>query len=534
MPGRIYFSGTLRYKKSHSRFSNESPDRIKILHNILLNSKLNLNTAERGLGMYFLIVLLLCVSIGKSMTFDQYFIDKTMRIDYYHTGSATNEVCAVDRIYQVDRWAGNLNNCIDRFDNGAYYIKILDAMTGDLIFSKGFDSIFKEYKTTERGIKGINRTYHETALIPFPKKKIVFSLHMRKRDNSLEEVFREEIDPDSVDVIREEKQNPAVRVFHPVVNGDIHRKVDIVVLGEGYTGNEVQKFEKDLQRFVKVFFMPEPYTSNVKSFNISGVLLPSVESGVDEPRANIFKNTALNASFNSLGSERYLLTEDNKTMRDIAGNVPYDALFIMVNHARYGGGGIYNTFCTFTSDNQWYEYLLLHEFGHSFAGLADEYYTSETSYNDFYPAAIEPCEPNITALLDKDNVKWKSLLDKGIAVPTPWEKEAFDRMDLVWQKERKLLNNKIAQLKRERAQPEKIKQAQEEYEKVSRDHANKMDTYLESSKYFGKVGVFEGAGYASTGLYRPMIDCIMFSKGNKPFCKVCEKAIKKVIDYYCD
>jgi hypothetical protein len=457
------------------------------------------------------------------MSFDHYFVDKTMRIDYYHTGNAKSEVCAIDRIYQYGQWAGSVNNCIDHFDNGAYYIRIYDAKANTLIFSKGFDSIFKEYKTTDRGLKGINRTYHETAMIPFPKNKIVFSLLMRQKDSRLDEIFREEIDPDSVD-----------NIFRPVMNGDIHHKVDIAVLGEGYTVSEIKKFESDLDRFIHVFFATEPYASCQESFNIYGVLLPSVESGVDEPRSNSFRNTALNASFNALGSERYLLTEDNKSMRDIAGHVPYDALFIMVNHTRYGGGGIYNTFCTFTSDNQWYDYLLQHEFGHSFAGLADEYYTSETAYNDFYAAGIEPCEPNITALLDKNNVKWQSFLNQGIAVPTPWEKEAFDKMDRAWQQERRALNNLIFQLRKKRANPVEIQALQEKYEQLSRDHAQKVDAYLAASKYSGQVGVFEGAGYVSQGLYRPMIDCIMFSKGKKPFCRVCEATIKKVIGFYCE
>jgi hypothetical protein len=506
------------------------------LHNILKNSKIRFKPSLWGIGMYFLFIFLLIFPgcAGNDMSFDSYFIDKTMRIDYYHLGHAETEVCALDRIYQYGRWAGSLTQCIDTFDNGAYYIKIFDRENHKLIYSKGFDCIFKEYKTTKEGLSGINRTYHESAIIPYPKNKIIFALFRREKDNTLKEVFQEAIDPDSVDIIRDESANSAVIVYKPVINGDIHKKVDIAVLGEGYTISETKKFESDLNRFIQVFFAKEPYISYRESFNIYGVLLPSVESGVDEPRANIFRKTALNASFNALGSERYLLTEDNKALRDIAGHVPYDALFIMVNHSRYGGGGIYNSFCTFTSDNQWYEYLLHHEFGHSFAGLGDEYYTSETAYNDFYQKDIEPCEPNITALLDKNNVKWKSLLNEGIAIPTPWEKEPFDIMDLAWQKERRVLNDQIAQLKKNRAQPAEIQALQYTYERISREHAQKVDTYLEASKYFGMVGVFEGAGYISQGLYRPMIDCIMFSKGKKPFCRVCEQTIKKVISFYCE
>jgi len=258
----------------------------------------------------------------------------------------------------------------------------------------------------------------------------------------------------------------------------------------------------------------------------------TADSGIDEPRAGYYKHTSLNATFNSLGSERYLLTEDNRAVRDIAAVVPYDAICIMVNHNRYGGGGIYNLFCTFTTDNQWSDYLLVHEFGHSFAGLADEYYTSETVYSDFYPQGVEPLEANITALLDKSSIKWKPFLTPGIEIPTPWEKESFDKMDLKWQKQRRELNNKTARLKRMNAQNEQIKEAEHEYAEKDRQHANNVSDYMKKSKYVGKVGAFEGAGYASRGLYRPMLDCIMFSKGNKPFCKVCAAAISDVIRIY--
>jgi len=177
---------------------------------------------------------------------------------------------------------------------------------------------------------------------------------------------------------------------------------------------------------------------------------------------------------------------------------------------------------TFTAplplDNQWYEYLMLHEFGHSFTGLADEYYTSQVAYNEFYPRGIEPVEPNITALLNPKDVKWKKLLTPGTAVPTPWEKEEFDRFDLAYQKVRQELNERIARMKREGAPKDEVTKLEAESEKLSLEQGKKVEEFLARSKYAGKVGVFEGAGYASTGLYRPAVDCIMFTKGAKPYC----------------
>jgi hypothetical protein len=323
-----------------------------------------------------------------------------------------------------------------------------------------------------------------------------------------------------------------VKVRRSLDNGDPHVHADVAIIGEGYTAKEEKKFWSDLERFTKVFFHQEPCKSQKDRFNVYGVFQASEESGCDEPRHGVFRNTTLGATFNSLGSERYLLTEDNKRLRDVAGQVPYDALYIMVNHHRYGGGGIYNFFCVYTADNQWSEYLMVHEFGHSFFGLADEYYTSATAYDDFYPKGYEPAEPNITSLLDPANVKWKDLLAHGIEVPTPWEKADYDTQDLAWQETRRSLNDRIAALRKGGAPEAEVKAAEAEYDTRDREHANAMHEYLSASKFAGKVGAFEGAGYAATGLYRPSVDCIMFTKAQKQFCPVCAAAMVEIIDWY--
>jgi len=473
------------------------------------------------------------LSAQPQVEFDKYFVDKTMRIDYFHSGDAQEELITLDRVYDQGIWAGSLKNLIDDYDPGRYFVKIYDSSSGKLIFSKGFDSYFSEYKTSDPALKGIKRTYHESALIPYPLNKIKFTVEIRNRDNSLRPLFSQEIDPAGIDIIRESLIG-GVKVFELVRSGDPHAKVDVAFIAEGYTQTEEAKLRADLDRFVGVFFKLEPYKTYKDRFNIYGVFEPSLESGCDEPSHGSFKNTALNSSFDALGSERYLLTEDNKSLRDIAAHVPYDALFIMVNHKRYGGGGIYNLYCTFTTDNQWYEYLMLHEFGHSFAGLADEYYTSDVAYNEFYPKGVEPTEPNITALLDPENLKWKALATPGIEIPTPWEKEDFDKMDNAYQKVRREINEKIAKMKREKAPQTEIAKVEEESERLSRENGERVDEYLQKSKFWGKVGAFEGAGYSAKGLYRPMVDCLMFTKGAKPFCKVCEQAVLRVIEHYSE
>jgi hypothetical protein len=481
----------------------------------------------------FAAVIAGCARAQKGPAFDAWFVDKTMRVDYFHTGNAAAETFALDQVYDQGLWAGSRAHLIDPFNLGRYTVKVFDDATGTLIFSKGFDSYFGEYKTSEGGIKGVARTYHESALLPYPKKPVRFTIEAKDRTNVASTVFSRTIDPAAMTVIRE-RLIPGVKVVEAVKSGEPRRKVDVAIIAEGYTAEEEAKFEADLARFAGVFFMLEPYASHRDKFNISGVFKPSAESGCDEPSHGSFRSTVLNSTFDSLGSERYLLTEDNKSLRDIAAHVPYDALYIMVNHKRYGGGGIYNLYCTFTTDNQWYEYLFLHEFGHSFTGLADEYYTSDVAYNEFYPAGVEPAEPNITALLDPAKPKWKSLLSPGVGVPTLWEKAAFDDMDNAYQNVRREVNGKIARMKREGAAAAEIARAEEGSERLSREHADKVDAFLKASKFWGQVGVFEGAGYAAKGLYRPQLDCLMFTKGTKPFCRVCEAAVLRTILHYTD
>jgi hypothetical protein len=467
------------------------------------------------------------------VVFDDVFVDATLRVDTYHTGNAAEETVTLDRVFRQGSWAGSLCHLTDRFGVGRYLATVVDPVTGVVLFSKGYDSYFGEYRTTAAAEKGVQRTFQESVLIPCPKKTVRFSLSVRQRDGALREIFATDIDPSATSVVQA-PLDAGVTVVEAAHGGDPHVKVDIAVLAEGYTAAQEKKFRADLARFVKLFFSQEPYASHKGSFNIAGVFKPSQESGCSEPSWGVHRNTALGASFDALGSERYLLTEENRRMRDIAAHVPYDALFIMVNSARYGGGGIYNLYCTFTADNQWSSYVFLHEFGHSFGGLADEYYTSSVAYNDFYPKGVEPDSPNITALLDPANLKWKALVTPGTPIPTPWEKADFDTMDLAYQKVRETLNGTIAAAKRAGAPRAEVEKMQDESERLALEHAVKVDAYLAKSRFVGQVGAFEGAGYASVGLYRPMLDCIMFSKGAKPFCKVCQQALLRVIEHYAD
>jgi hypothetical protein len=298
--------------------------------------------------------------------------------------------------------------------------------------------------------------------------------------------------------------------------GDPATKVDLLVLGDGYTAAERPKFEKDARRFMEALFSTSPFSEHRKDFNVWGLCPAAEESGVSRPSSGIYRRSPVGATYDTFGTERYVLTTENRALRDVASFAPYEFIEILVNGQTYGGGGIFNQYATVAIDNLWAGYVGVHEFGHQFAALADEYYTSDVAY---LPAEkkTEPWEPNATALLDPANLKWKDLVAVGTPVPTPWDKEEFDRFERDIQRQRKEL--------RAAGRPEA------EIDELFRKEREKEDAMLGSQKYTGKVGAFEGANYEAKGYYRPEVDCIMFTRHNK-FCAVCRRAIERVIGMY--
>jgi hypothetical protein len=461
-------------------------------------------------------------------SFEDHFEDATLRIDFHHTGNAKEEIVSVDRMYRQGVWAGPIDALTDPFPYGGYLVEARDTKSGGLLYSRGFDSYFGEYRTTAVAAEGRMKTYHETVLLPFPKRPLEVSFTARRRDGTTIALTTFVVNPDSVD-ISNESPTPRATVVEAHIAGEPHAVLDIVILGEGYTEDGATTFTADLSHAAETLLSHPPYSTHRDRISVRGVMVPSPESGCDEPTRGVYRSTPVGASFNSLGSERYLLTEDNRAMRDIAANVPYDALIIMVNHERYGGGGIYNLFCTFTAHSEWADYLLLHEFGHSFAGLGDEYYSSSVAYNDFYKRGREPEEPNITALLDPEQLKWRDLVDPSTEIPTPWEKDAYDREDAAYQAERKEFHEALAEASRSGAPAATIAEIEDREVRHAAIHSQWAKEYLAKSRWAGKVGAFEGAGYSATGLYRPTLDCLMFSRRVQPFCPVCERAVEAMI-----
>ena len=481
-----------------------------------------------------LLILLPGWLLGQSISFDTYFIDRTMRIDYYHTGDAAEEEVTLDQIYEQGSWAGSLKNLIDPFNNGGYIYKVYDVFSNRLIYSFGFNSYFEEYQTTNPAIEGVSRTYHESALIPYPKSKVRFVIEKRDKHHIPYPVFSNTIDPESIDILREGVPEYAT-VLEIHKSGDPHEKVDFVWIAEGYTQDELSVFEEDVEHLKKLLFGMAPYKKHKRKFNIHGVFKPSMDSGIDEPRQGVYRRTAVDASFNALHLERYVLTENNKAYRDLAAHVPYDGLYILVNSDRYGGGGIYRFFGITTTHDVRSDGVFLHELGHSFAGLADEYYTSDVAYNDFYPPGVEPLEPNITALLDPDNVKWKALLSPGIEIPTNYGKESFDSLTAERNTIRKQIREKLEAMEKAGSSEEEITVVTDSFQENLEEIRNRLSELQdEFASLEGKVGVFEGAGYSATGLYRPQLDCLMKSTSRDYFCRVCQVAIERMIRFYSE
>jgi hypothetical protein len=337
----------------------------------------------------------------------------------------------------------------------------------------------------------------------------------RDTDNAFREVWSLLVDPEDMFVDRSKPASPGP-LLEIEKNGDSATKVDFLILGDGYTAGERGKFEQDARRLTELLFQTSPFRERRRDFNVWALCPPALESGVSRPSSGIHRRSPLGTTYDAFGSERYVLTFDNRAFRDIASFAPYEFVEIVVNQRTYGGGGIFGLYGTVAADSAEAPYVFVHELAHHFAALADEYYTSPVAYS---PPAIktEPWEPNVTALLDPKRLKWKDLVEEETPLPTPWQKEEFEKHSREFQERRARL--------RAEGRPE------EEMEALFREVRRFEEQLFEQEKYFGKVGAFEGAMYEAKGYYRPEADCIMFTR-SPAFCRVCRRAIERVIDFY--
>ena len=418
------------------------------------------------------LALWLCVSVGAlaQHSFDDNFNGKRLRIDFALSGNNETQAAALIQVREEPTWDGPRTNLIEPFDLGGYLLEAYDKVEGRKIFSRSFSTLFEEWRTTEQAQRE-TQSWTNSIVMPFPKRPVSLVLLGRNRSTNMKDTLMAwDVDPASIFIDRGKLKEH--QVVDLQIKGVSSGKIDLVFLAEGYTITEKEKFYSDAGRFTEALFDTPPFDKCREDFNVRAVFVESEDSGTDFSGKGIFKHTAFNSGFYTFGTDRYLTTPDMKAIRDAVWNVPCDAVFILVNTEVYGGGGMYNFYAMGSADNARTLQVFVHEFGHSFAGLADEYFSSETAYDSFYNLQYEPWEPNITTLVDFDK-KWKDMLPAETPVPTPL-----------------------------------------------------------TAPYKEKLGVFEGGGYLSKGIYRPVDRCMM--RDMSPFCPVCSRAILRMVDFLSD
>jgi hypothetical protein len=486
-----------------------------------------------------LLMMVMCLATvlnGQQINFATFFEDRTFRIDFYITGNAQSQEVVFDNLRAEGRWAGNPQQLIDETGRGAYRSELVDLASGRLIFACEFVSLFAEYAITPPALNGQIKAVHHSILTPQPKAKVRWILKRRSLENLWMVFHSQELDPASHDVHHEPLPTD-VRVVDQLISGDPKNNVDLAWLAEGYTKEQFDQFKADLDRFTEVLFSVDPFRSNKDKFNIRGVFRASQDTGLDDPANGHFARTACHATYRTLGMDHYLGTEANTVYREIASVVPYDAILIMVNDKGYGGNGIYNYFTMFTAGSQASAVVFLHEFGHGFGGLADEYYgdaSSALTASEYYKTGIEPYEPNVTALLEPENIKWGNLLTPGITIPTPWGQEELDSLDKKLYAVSRIARAVLDSLKQAGADQETVNKISSLWQsKRRKQFAISQERRLYwIQKLKDQVGVFEGAAHMSKGFYRPAMECLMNHMIEKEFCPICQKAFEDRIRYY--
>lgn len=419
----------------------------------------------------FAFVVLAVNALASEPVFETYFENKTLRVDYILSGDANSCNVLLNELSSLPQWVGRRHNLDKLALEGVGNVKMTDLSTGEVIYRTSFSSLFSEWQETDEA-KALKRGYEHTVLMPFPKSKVKITIEMNNKRRETVASFSHIVDPTDI-LIHKKGENHVNKYTYLHKGGSPEECIDVAIVGEGYTAKEMKLLRKDAKRAVEMILSVEPYKSSAKKFNFVLVETPSVDSGVSVPLKNDWKNTPFGSHFSTFYSDRYLTTTHVKSIHDALAGVPYEHIVILANTDVYGGGGIYNDYMLTTAHNKLFSYVVVHEFGHSFAGLADEYFYegSDDIFSDTYPQDVEPWEQNITTLVNFES-KWKDMLN-GAPIPTPKD---------------------------------------------------------DKDKY--AVGVFEGGGYAVHGVYRPAFNCRMRVNNVPEFCPVCERATQRMIDFY--
>lgn len=425
--------------------------------------------AATSLLVTALLILVGNVRVEAQIDFDKWFTNKALRIDYFLAGNSNSENFYLDELKYEPYWSGSHTQTIDTLNLGSYMVEVRDKNTQKLLYTKGFCTLFQEWQTIEEA-KTISRAFEQVTRIPFPKQEVVVTFKSREKSGLFINLVTLEIDPASIYISHNQ---PAIHPVSKILNSGNHNdKLDISFIAEGYTAEQMEKFRNDVTKLSEYLFSQEPFSKHKNSINIWAIESPSEAEGPTNPGKNIWNKTAVNSSFYTFGIDRYLTTTKFKMVMDAAASAPTDMVYVLVNTNKYGGGGIYNHYNVTSSDHPLTNEVFIHELGHGLAGLADEYYTSDVAYQDFYNLSVEPWEPNITTMVNF-KAKWADMVSESTPIPTP-------------------------------ANP----------------------------KYSNTIGAYEGGGYMSKGIYRPYINCRMHSNDADGFCPVCQRAISKVITTY--
>jgi hypothetical protein len=415
------------------------------------------------------ITILFLLTILNSFSQDEtnkYFEEGSLRFDFEFVGNADTFWIVPNQTKVLKNFVGNQLSSNDDRDFGVFRFNVFDVPSGKKIFQRGFSPIFQEWLATPEATKR-NRSFYQALYFPIPVNNVIVGIEIRDRKNEWRKIFSDTI------YLNDRWIKTEMATSFPIdtiqFSGSSSEKIDIAILSEGYTQSELGKFSADTRKMVDTLLNSMPFKNYRDRFNFYAVKVPSEESGSDIPDQKIFKNTAFNSSWDTFESERYLTTFDLKSVCDAVDGISWDHLIVLVNSDRYGGGGFYNFMSISSVDNKRSPHVFIHEFGHSFAGLGDEYYNTSDSLSADYLKGVEPWEPNLTTLVKFDR-KWKKMIDCATPVPTP------------------------------------------------RD-----------SVYSGKIGVFEGGGYFSKDVYSPAMTCWMKEMVAGKFCPVCQEAIRQTI-----
>lgn len=421
------------------------------------------------------ILFLLCliaVSSTRAQVFADHFADKTLRVDYIFNGNASGQAICLDGLSALPTWAGRKHHLAELPLQGNGQIVMRNAASGKTIYTTSFSSLFQEWLETDEA-RNVTKGFENTFLLPYPLQPVEIEITLLDPRRNVRASMKHIVHPN--DVLIEQKGNSHITPHKYLLHNDSPEKcINVAILAEGYTLQEMQTFYEDADIACKSIFDHEPFKSMKKRFNVVAVASPSTDSGVSVPRLNEWKHTAFGSHFSTFYSDRYLTTSRVKAIHDALAGIPYEHIIILANTEEYGGGGIYNSYTLTTAHHPMFRPVVVHEFGHSFGGLADEYFYDNDVMTDTYPLDIEPWEQNISTQVDFA-AKWKDMLSENTPVPTPAE--------------------------------------------VSENYP---------------TGVYEGGGYSAKGIFRPAENCRMRTNEYPAFCPVCQRALRKIIEFYTE